>query len=67
MPGKKCPNCGNATFFGKSCTKCGYTMSVPVNDGKGGKGKKCPNCDSYSVFPNGNKAYRCNSCGATFK
>ena len=61
MPGKKCPNCGKATFFGNSCTQCGYTMNVPVNDGKGGKGKKCPNCGAYSIFNN-----KCNNCGAKF-
>lgn len=61
MPGKKCPRCGEATFFGNNCTKCGYTMTLPANDGKGGKGKRCPNCGKYSVFKD-----RCNTCGATF-
>lgn len=61
MPGKKCPVCGKATFFGQTCTSCGASMKLQVNDGKGGKGKRCPNCDKNTVFGN-----RCNSCGATF-
>lgn len=61
MPGKKCPVCGKATFFGQCCTSCGATMKLPVNDGKGGKGNKCPNCGKNTVFKS-----RCNTCGATF-
>ncbi len=40
MAGKMCPQCGRATFFetqtGRKCTNCGYIMTVPANDGKGG-------------------------------
>lgn len=61
MPGKRCPNCGAATFYGNQCTKCGLTLKAPVNGGKGGKGKKCPNCNAFTIFNN-----KCNNCGATF-
>ena len=61
MPGKKCPICGKATFFGSNCTNCGISMKIPVNEGKGGKGKKCPNCGKHTVFNN-----TCNTCGASF-
>ena len=41
MAGKICPKCGQFTFFetvsGRKCTKCGYTMTVPANEGKGGR------------------------------
>ncbi|MCR4688102.1 MAG: hypothetical protein K5745_00975 [Saccharofermentans sp.] len=62
MPGKKCPVCGKATFFGNECTSCGTKMNVPANGGKGGKGKKCPNCNKYTVFDG-----ICNNCKATFQ
>lgn len=65
MAGKECPKCKEATFFttssGRKCSKCGYTMIVSPNDGKGGKGQKCSNCAEYKVF-NG----KCNGCGATY-
>lgn len=54
MAGALCPNCGKRTFFtianGKSCTKCGYTVVVPVNGGIGGRGKQCPICKRYTFF-----------------
>ena len=57
MAGKICPKCGQFTFFetvsGRKCTKCGYTMIVPANEGKGGRGQKCSNCGQFTVF-NGN-------------
>lgn len=62
MPGKKCPICGKATFFGQNCTSCGASMKVAPNDGKGGKGNKCPNCGKFSVF-----GKVCNTCKASFK
>ena len=56
MPGKICPRCNQYTFFettnGRKCTKCGYTMTVPANDGKGGRGQKCSNCGQFTVFNN---------------
>ena len=66
MPGKKCPNCGELTFFGndakRECSECGYTMTVPPNDGKGGKGTKCSSCNKQTVF-NG----KCSNCGAIYR
>ncbi len=65
MAGMKCPKCGKFTVFntpsGKSCSNpdCDYSVYVPPNNGKGGKGRKCLNCGSYTVF-NG----RCTNCGA---
>jgi tRNA(Ile2) C34 agmatinyltransferase TiaS len=39
MPGKLCPKCSQLTFFeaktGRKCSKCGYTMTVPPNEGRG--------------------------------
>lgn len=65
MAGKMCPRCGQYTFFetstGRRCTKCNYTMNVPPNEGRGGRGQKCSNCGAFTVF-NG----KCRSCGATF-
>lgn len=65
MAGMMCPKCGKATFFktptGRKCTKCGFEMVIPVNEGKGGRGKKCPNCGKMTVFGN-----KCSTCGATF-
>lgn len=65
MAGKKCPRCGNATFFetstGGSCSKCGFTRFDPPNDGKGGKGTRCLKCGKYTVF-NG----VCRECGAKY-
>lgn len=66
MAGKLCPKCGKFTFFestsGRKCSKCGFTMTVPANSGKGGRGTKCANCGKLTVFDN-----KCRSCGATFK
>lgn len=65
MAGKLCPQCNQFTFFkttyGGKCTKCGYTMNVPPNEGKGGKGQQCLNCGAFTVF-NG----KCRNCGATY-
>ena len=65
MAGAICPHCGEQTFFTKGgkaeCSRCGTTMTVPPNDGKGGRGKKCPNCKRFTVFGN-----TCRFCGATF-
>lgn len=65
MAGKMCPNCGQYTFFarpyGRECTKCGFRMEIPVNDGNGGKGQKCSNCGKQTVFDG-----KCRSCGARF-
>lgn len=61
----ECPNCKKQTLFRKgfklvcSNPNCRYTITVPVNDGKGGKGNKCPVCGRFTWF-NG----RCSSCGA---
>jgi len=66
MAGKMCPSCGKATFFetptGRECSKCGATMKIPTNEGKGGKGKKCSNCGKSTVSND-----RCSKCGATYK
>lgn len=66
MAGRKCPNCGQLTFFvnGRDgeCKNCGYTMTVPPNEGKGGKGRKCLNCGRYAVFDG-----VCSKCGAKYK
>ena len=65
MPGKKCPKCGQMTFYespsGGRCTKCGFKMNVPANEGKGGRGKRCLNCGQYTVFNN-----KCRNCGASY-
>ena len=65
MPGKVCPNCGQNTFFenpfGRKCTKCGFTMKVSPNEGKGGCGKKCTNCGKFTVFGD-----KCRNCGAIY-
>ncbi|MBQ8693853.1 MAG: hypothetical protein IJ576_08655 [Synergistaceae bacterium] len=65
MAGAKCPQCGSLTFFksatGGKCTQCGYTMTNPANDGRGGKGQKCLNCGKFTVF-NG----KCRNCGASY-
>lgn len=65
MAGKMCPGCSEFTFFetptGRLCSKCGYEMKIPVNNGKGGKGQKCSNCGRYTVFDG-----TCNSCNAKF-
>ena len=66
MAGKVCPQCGRPTFFktglrGK-CTKCNFSMTIPPNEGKWGKGQKCLNCGRMTVF-NGN----CSNCGAQYK
>lgn len=52
MDVKKCPNCGNWTMFetptGHECSKCGFAVTAPINDGKGGKGYQCP---ILGIFP----------------
>lgn len=67
MAGKKCPNCGNLTFFekptGGECNNCGYKMFVPPNEGKGGKGNRCLRCGKYTVF---NGVCRNPKCGAKY-
>lgn len=66
MAGKLCPKCNQFTFFenstGRKCSKCGFTMTVPANGGKGGRGLKCSNCGKLQVFDN-----KCRNCGATYK
>ena len=66
MAGKLCPRCGKYTFFestsGRKCSKCGYTMTLPANEGKGGRVQKCSNCNKLTVF-NG----KCRNCGAQYK
>lgn len=66
MAGKLCPNCNKYTFFeiniGRECSKCGYKMILPVNNGKGGRGQKCSNCSKLTVFNN-----KCSNCGAQYK
>lgn len=63
MAGKMCPKCSNQTLWNEGsklrCSKCNYTVLIPVNDGKGGKGTKCPACGKFTWF-NG----CCNNCGA---
>lgn len=63
MAGKICPSCGEQTLWNKGsrleCSKCGYRMNIPANQGMGGKGRKCPNCGKNTLF-NG----RCSNCGA---
>lgn len=65
MPGKMCPRCGRPTFFettyGGKCTKCDFTMTVPPNGGKPGRGEKCLNCGRWTVF-NG----KCTQCNARY-
>lgn len=65
MAGKTCPSCTKQTFFevptGRKCSKCGYEMKVPPQNGTGGRGTKCPNCGAYKVRDN-----KCTGCGATF-
>jgi len=72
MAGKLCPECGNLTFFesktGRLCSRCGYTMTLPINESKGGKGRRCSNCGKSTVFEQtvqGNS--KCSNCGATYK
>ena len=66
MAGKICPNCGELTFFnkptGRECSKCGFKMIIPANEGKGGRGNRCSNCGKLTVF-NG----KCRSCSAEYK
>lgn len=66
MAGKKCPSCEKLTLFtvgNKSTCDCGFEMTVPPNDGKGGKGIQCPNCAKNTLFKNGKKGV-CRNCGA---
>lgn len=57
MAVKKCPNCGKWTMFetptGRECSKCGFAVTAPINDGKGGKGYQCPiyQCPILGIFP----------------
>lgn len=64
MAGKRCPGCGNFTFFetptGRKCTRCDFEMKVPSE--RLGKGHKCANCGKFTVGPNG----KCTNCGATY-
>lgn len=66
MAGMMCPKCEQMTFFktptGRKCSKCGYEMIVPPNNGKGGQGNKCYNCGKNTVFND-----KCTSCGAIYK
>ena len=64
MPGKKCPKCGELTFFknarGGECSNCGYEIVTPAKpNGSGGRGYKCPICGKMTMF-NG----KCRNCGA---
>lgn len=63
MAGKVCPKCKKMTLFetntGRECSKCGYSVNMPLNDRKGGRGKKCVMCGKMTVF-NG----KCTKCGA---
>lgn len=65
MAGKMCPNCAQSTFFktptGRQCSKCGFEMQVPANNGKGGRGQLCSNCEKLTVFDN-----VCRNCGSTY-
>lgn len=65
MAGQVCPKCNQQTFFttsyGRKCSKCGYTMTLPPNNGKGGRGGKCNNCKKFTVFN-----CVCKSCGAKY-
>ncbi|MDE7432564.1 MAG: hypothetical protein K2N34_11725 [Lachnospiraceae bacterium] len=72
MAGRKCPKCNQLTFFvsggSGECKKCGCKMTVPPNEGKGGKGKKCLNCGRFTVFKEaGSNNSKCNYCGAYYK
>ena len=63
MAGKICPKCEQKTLWNHGnklkCSKCDYTIIIPPNQGKGGKGQKCPVCGKYTWFDK-----QCNSCGA---
>lgn len=65
MAGKLCPECSRQTFFktttGRECSKCGYTMTLLLNEGKGGKGRLCSNCGRFKVFND-----VCTDCGAKY-
>jgi hypothetical protein len=67
MAGMMCPNpkCGKQTFFqtptGRKCSRCGCTMILRANEGKGGRGGRCSNCRENKVFKG-----RCRGCGAEF-
>lgn len=54
MAGKMCPICHRPTLFcvgnNYECSKCDCKISLPVNNGMGGKGKKCPICGRYTWF-----------------
>lgn len=57
MDVKKCPNYGKWTMLetptGRECSKCGFAVTAPINDGKGGKGYQCPiyQCPILGIFP----------------
>ena len=57
MDVKKCPNCGKWTMLEtptvRECSKCGFAVTAPINDGKGGKGYQCPiyQCPILGIFP----------------
>lgn len=63
MAGKKCPNCGKWTMFetstGRECSKCGFAVTAPINNGKGGKGYQCPICGNFTFL-----GKKCSTCGA---
>lgn len=56
-----CPLKPYKTATGRQCSKCNYTMTLPANNGKGGRGKECPNCKKLQVFN-----MQCRGCGAKF-
>ena len=37
-------------------------MTLPANNGKGGRGQKCSNCNKLTVFDG-----KCRNCGAQYK
>ena len=41
------------TPTGRECSKCGFAVTAPINDGKGGKGYQCPiyQCPILGIFP----------------
>ena len=65
MAGRKCPNCGNLTYFdtftGGRCNVCGFEGTTSPLGGTGGKGRLCMHCGRYQVF-NG----KCRNCGTTY-
>lgn len=66
MAGKICPKCSKQTFYetntGRECTQCGCKMTLPVANGKGGRGRRCANCNKMTVHND-----KCSSCGAKYE